>query len=233
VATHTNLTGQVASRVSTAAVSSPTLTAKLANLVAKGTALVNSKLEYANAWFDVFATAAAAVNDVRERVAMMRDLFYSLVPPLANGIGTRTIGAQLNTNQQAQAQLVKLAALAQWAVALSQLTPDSVNEAGTLRRDALAAIDLAATRAADSFQDALFDSLQRLAATVSQDLTTRGGDLVVIRQVVTKRPVPALVLVYRETASLDTLDDFLTRNAAEFTHPGFTPPLTPLQLLPA
>ncbi len=136
---------------------------------------------------------------------------------------------QQASNQQAIISLTNRTALVGMALASSQMTFPSYDDAVALRDDLADRMDAELILIGNSNDDAAYDDFNTLRAAMVQDITTRAANLARIRSITLNRSIPALALSYRLYQSTDQADDIVSRN--QIQNPGFVPAGQPLQIL--
>jgi len=137
---------------------------------------------------------------------------------------------QQDQNRLALSSLVRRFAGAEEAVALTNVSIDS-------RQDAQAAVLQLGGRlnrlmadAGDDFSDDVFLNVRELKTVTTRDLFNRAGSLPDLRNAKLQASQPSRVLAYKLMGDARLVDDLLARNK-NVTHPGFVPPDTKIEYL--
>jgi prophage DNA circulation protein len=129
-------------------------------------------------------------------------------------------------NQVALIEMIQVAAVAQAAAALVEVTFESFDQAVDLRERILEPLDAIADVTLD---DAVVGALANVRAAVVRDVAVRGADLARQVQYTPPATVPALVIAYALYEDVGREADILARNA--IAHPGFVPAGQVLEVL--
>lgn len=132
-------------------------------------------------------------------------------------------------NDVATARLVTLAAAAEAALATTELTFDSYDDAVAVRDDLADRIDDAAFVLADAGDDAGYEALTALRLTLVRDVTQRGGSLARLYRYSPVATEPALVIAQRLYGDAGRAQEIVDRN--RISHPGFAAGGTALEVL--
>lgn len=133
------------------------------------------------------------------------------------GAGSMRQAVAANTN--AVNELFAELSLAEGAKAYAEALPQTSGEARDMRYALVDGIDAVAD--AGRLAKGLYAPLLALRAGALAAIAENAGAAPDIITVDTAAELPALALVYRHTAGITALDDFLARNAV--AHPGFVP----------
>lgn len=166
---------------------------------------------------------------ISNQISALIDIFspedaYAATASLA-GFGTSFDSVQATTpsniqqgnNQAAIVELVTGIALAESAVASSQVDFAS-------RNDAQSMLDVLMSRFDEVMQaapDAVFDAFAQLRAAVVRDITARGADLAKVVNYTPRSTLPALVVAHLLYGDATRADEIVARN--RIRHPGFVP----------
>lgn len=146
-------------------------------------------------------------------------------------VDTSTASARRRTemlNRIEVARLVRTTALAEAARAVSLMEFDSFDASSLLRAELADAMDELLLHVAD---DAAYDALRALRATVIADITARGADLVRLVRVTPPMSLPLLLLTQSLYGDGLRADDVLARNSERIAHPLFVPGGVELEVL--
>lgn len=183
-------------------------------LFAKGAAIVASAGRFAD-----FSTLnfARAFSSVRSYALFGKPSRPSVLTPSSK---------RMYDNRDALAVLTRRAALVQAAGMTAAMPLPVYDDAASLRKELLAALDSEASEATDTAYAAVID----LRATVHRDMTARLRDAARLQVVQPREVTPALVLAYDLYEDTGREAEIIARN--RIRHPGFVP-VEPLKVLSA
>jgi prophage DNA circulation protein len=160
----------------------------------------------------------AATPDPKDGVRMLANLatFASADPTT-----TDAVGIAIGVMRDSLGDALRRAALTSLARATAAYQPSSYDDAISLRDSVAVLFDDEILNAGDKGDDASYRALRELRSAIVADLTSRGGDLAKMVQVVTAATIPSLALAYQlygDTTRVDELVGF-----ADPPHPAFMP----------
>lgn len=192
------------------------------------TALIYAPASAAQA---LMATISQLVRSVattpRDALSLARTLFRfgSLLPVVAPSTTSRRAQA---INQAALVQLVRVAAAAEAALAITGIAFDSFQEATSARDGVVDTLDGALIVAGVS--DEVYDALRALRAAVVRDVAARGANLARVVGYTPKATLPALALGHALFGDARRTDELLARNPG-IRHPMFVAGAVALEVL--
>lgn len=183
-------------------------------LFAKGAAIVQSAGRFAD-----FSTLnfGRAFSAVRSHALFGKSSRPAVLTPVSR---------RMYDNRDALAVLTRRAALVQAAGMTAAMPLPVYDDAASLRRELLAALDVEAADATDTAYAAVID----LRATVHRDMTARLRDAARLREIRPREIAPALVLAYDLYEDTAREPEIIARN--RIRHPGFVP-VEPIKVLSA
>lgn len=217
------------------ALSAGVLANPVGTLIGELDTLLATPTIYAQRVFGLFAKAAAIVQTASNFADFSTLNFarsfsavrsYALFGKSTRPSGLTPVRAKLYDNRDALSALTRRAVLVQAAGMTASMPLPVYEDATTLRRELLAALD------AESVQsdDTAHVGLMSLRASVHLDMTARLRDAARLRELSPREIVPAMVLAYDLYEDPAREAEIIARN--RIRHPGFVP-AEPIKVLAA
>ena len=197
--------------------------------------LLATPTSYAQRVFGLFAKANAIVQSVSGFADFSTTNFmrvfsavrsYALFGNASRPASLTPSRKRLYDNRDALSALTRRAVLVQAAGMVASMPLPVYDDATTLRRELLAALDEEAAQSDDTAYSALMD----LRAAVHSDMTARVRDSARLQVVQPREITPALVLAYDLYEDTGREAEIIARN--RIRHPGFVP-VEPIKVLSA
>lgn len=210
--TITALKGQVAVASTSQAASAQAVVASAQGLSASTAA------QYPAAVQAFVVLAAQSASTPRQALQALVEMATPVAAPV-NLPGA--LGAATTALQAAQSDLHRRCAAIALAQASSAYQPSSADDAASVRDLVTSILGAEITTAGDEGDDASYLALIALRAAVVQDLNTRGAALPTVVPVISRAPVPSLVLAQRLYRDATRADELVVE--ANPVHPAFMP----------
>lgn len=204
------------------------LRAQAAGLLAEANGLLASPASAATSLLGLVGQVRALAGNPLAAVPALRSLmgFGSALDAV---LGATTSRSRQRANQTALVALVRRAAAMELAIAISEASFDSYDQAAAIRTEAAEAIDVLATEAADAGEDDAYTALLAVRLAVIRDVAARGGSLARVFSYRPAQTLPAVLLAHRTYGDARRDAEIIARN--RIRHPGFVPGGAPLEML--